>query len=392
MHEWQQSIRQRVWPRILFIDQDYLVAPQVRSAMHQLGIEYKTVSFRQDKEFLHDFFDIIKAFQPRFILTINHAGLDAEGQVLHLLKRAGIPLASWFVDRHEMFLRNRVGKDALLAVFSWDPDAVTPMARLGVGHAAYLPLAADIDHFFAKPSSAVLRDMAFVGASWMNKVADVRRAGSFPPFLLEHYEALAQEWAEKPEEPVFQVLRRSGEAYSAWKVLPEEKRLMFIRLIQLQATYKSRVQVVAGLSSFCPVVVGDVHWKDSLEALGCSFSWQPRISYQAALPDFYRQTSVNLNICSLQSRNAQNQRVFDVPAGQNFVLTEAGQSLEMLFEPGVEAATYSSPQELEEAVGRWLGDAAGRKQIAEAGYRRIMAQHTYMHRVNELVSAMERVF
>ncbi len=391
MIQWQQSIQRTEWPRILFVEQDYLVVPELLSAMRQLGVEHATVSFRQDASFLREFFNTLEAFHPDFILTVNHAGLDAQGEVLRLLKQAGIPLASWFVDRHEMFMRNRASADSLLAVFSWDPDAVSSLAAQGVAYAGYLPLAANVD-CFRRPSvpTEPLRSVAFIGSSWRGKVADLRVAGQFPDELLRQSERLAQQWAVTPHEPVFRLLRADAAAYNAWKSLTDEKRLMLLRLVQLQATSLHRIDCVRELLPFSPLIVGDAHWKQVLA--DDSFSWCDRISYRDELPQFYGDNIVNFNVNSLQSRHAQNQRIFDVPSCGAFVFSQQSRSLEELFEPGLEVACYQDKDDIRPSVEKWLADTEARKRIVEAGYRRVMAHHTYMHRVDKIVSAMEQTF
>lgn len=391
MNTWQDSIRRTEWPRILFVEQDYLVIPEIMSALKRLGVEYATVRFRQDTEFLRELFDAIETFRPAFILTVNHAGLDAQGEVLRLLRQAGVPLASWFVDRHEMFVRDRVAADSLLAVFSWDPDAVSSLAAQGVAHAGYLPLAADVDSFcFPKQMDEPVRDVAFVGSSWTDKTADAMRAGQFPAALTERLDALARAWAANPAEPVFRVLRADSDAYACWKALTEERRRLFLRLVQLQASGLHRVACVRELLRFAPLVVGDAHWKDLLGK--DSFSWRGRLDYRTELSGFYGQNAVNFNVNSLQSRHAQNQRVFDAPCCGAFVLSQQGAALEELFDPGTEIACYGNKDGIRAAVERWLADPPARETVVQAAHRRIMAQHTYMHRVSKIVAVMERTF
>lgn len=392
VNSWRDSIRRTEWPRILFVEQDYLVIPEILSALKRLGVEHVTVRFRQDTDFLRELFDAIETFRPAFILTINHAGLDAQGEVLRLLQQTGVPLASWFVDRHEMFVRNRVTADSLLAVFSWDPDAVPSLAAQGVAHAGYLPLAADLDSFrFPKRIIEPVRDVAFVGSSWTDKTEDAMRAGQFPAGLTERLEHLARAWVANPAEPVFRVLRADSDAYDCWRALAEERRLLFLRLVQLRASGLHRVACVRELLPFSPLVVGDAHWKDALADSG-SFSWRGRLDYRNELPGFYGENAVNFNANSLQSRHAQNQRVFDVPCCGAFVLSRQSAALEELFEPGTEIACYGGREDIRPAVERWQADPDTRARVVRAAYGRIMAQHTYMHRISEIVAVMERTF
>ncbi|MBI9109842.1 DUF3880 domain-containing protein [Maridesulfovibrio ferrireducens] len=182
---------------MLLITQDYFIVPELARGLRSLGISFASVDFQQSPSFLKELFDKVAVFKPHFILSVNHAGLDGEGQVLELLKRCGVPFASWFVDRQETYLKSSVDPNSLLAVFSWDPEAISFLSKRNVPYAQYLPLGTDTsifypvraDHDFAYPVS-------FVGSSWTSKIVDVLRAGDFPAVLLRKYKTLADCWRQ----------------------------------------------------------------------------------------------------------------------------------------------------------------------------------------------------
>jgi spore maturation protein CgeB len=77
-------------------------------------------------------------------------------------------------------------------------------------------------------------------------------------------------------------------------------------------------------------------------------------------------------------------RNFEVPGCGGFLLTERAPHLERYFELGREVAVYDSEDELVEQVGYWLEHEDERAAVAEAGYRRVLAEHTYDHRFEEI--------
>jgi spore maturation protein CgeB len=81
-------------------------------------------------------------------------------------------------------------------------------------------------------------------------------------------------------------------------------------------------------------------------------------------------------------------RNFEVPGSGGFLLTERVPHLEKYFELGREVAVYDEPAELPEAVGYWLANEEERAAVAEAGYRRVMTEHTYDHRFREIFARM----
>jgi spore maturation protein CgeB len=73
-------------------------------------------------------------------------------------------------------------------------------------------------------------------------------------------------------------------------------------------------------------------------------------------------------------------RHFEIPACGGFQLSGTAAYLEDFFEPGYEIAVFSSQEELEESIERYLSDDAARERIAAAGCRRALAEHTYERR------------
>jgi spore maturation protein CgeB len=77
-------------------------------------------------------------------------------------------------------------------------------------------------------------------------------------------------------------------------------------------------------------------------------------------------------------------RNFEVPGCGGFLLTERVPHLERYFDLEREVGVFDDEDDLIEQVGRWLEDDSGRAAVAEAGYRRVLAEHTYDHRFEEI--------
>jgi spore maturation protein CgeB len=73
-------------------------------------------------------------------------------------------------------------------------------------------------------------------------------------------------------------------------------------------------------------------------------------------------------------------RNFEVPGCGGFLLTERVPHLERYFGLDQEVAVFDGTDDLLDKVRYWLGDDDERKRVADAGYRRVMAEHTYDHR------------
>ena len=70
-------------------------------------------------------------------------------------------------------------------------------------------------------------------------------------------------------------------------------------------------------------------------------------------------------------------RDFEVPLAGGFYLVERVAEYEEFFRPGVEVETWETVDELIDKIRYYLDHDAERRQIAEAGRRRAVAEHTW---------------
>jgi spore maturation protein CgeB len=390
-------------PRVLCLTSKLFLVGEVTRACERLGAPCRYLETGEtplDREtYVALVREALDGFAPDFVLTINHLGLDREGVLLDLLERAGIPLASWFVDSPELILPLYLpAVSASTVLFTWDADTVEPLKARGCPQVHSLPLATD-ETRFAPP--AVLPDthpwrarVSFVGNSMLGKTASRLALADPPSRLGAAFAAVADGFAKAPERLVADYLARARpELFADYLSIPTvARRLAFETAVIWECTRRDRAQRIAGLLPFAPTIVGDDGWLATLPGEGTAWRRLPELAYYDELPRFYPLSDVNSNVTSAQMKGAVNQRVFDVPACGAFVLTDARRQLEDLFEPGREMAVYRTAEELVELTGRYLADAAARRTLAEAGRRRVLAEHTYPRRLQTLFAVMRQSF
>jgi spore maturation protein CgeB len=109
--------------------------------------------------------------------------------------------------------------------------------------------------------------------------------------------------------------------------------------------------------------------------------------------DMYRvlqRSRITLNShIDLAGREAGNMRLFEATGVGAFLLTDFKDNLDTLFAPDQEVAVWRSIDDCLDVVGRMIGNDDGRAAIARAGHARTMAQHTYRHRVAEILGFAE---
>src|SRR4030065_1394699 len=100
----------------------------------------------------------------------------------------------------------------------------------------------------------------------------------------------------------------------------------------------------------------------------------------------YGATTINFHARSMQMKAAVNQRVFDVPAAGGFLLTDFKEQLAEVLEPGKESVCYHHPEEIPDLVRFYLDHPEARRQIGERGRARVLAEHTYRHRLQGMMA------
>jgi hypothetical protein len=88
--------------------------------------------------------------------------------------------------------------------------------------------------------------------------------------------------------------------------------------------------------------------------------------------------------------HANNMRLFESTGTGTLLITDWKENLHEMFEPGKEVVTYRTPEECAEKIQYYLTHEAERQTIASAGQTRTLRDHTYCHRMLELVGLVGR--
>ncbi len=392
-------------PRILLLHSDYFLMDEIGAALSRLSVESARLEVGTQGTvrdgFVEELLSLAVSFKPDFALAVNHLGLDREGRLAGLLEELGLPLASWFVDSPELILyryprQNTPG----VAVFTWDQDAVEPMRDMGFGTVFHLPLATDPDRFrpgAGSPDPAWVTDVSFVGHSLLDRVESFWVETGLSGEQRAKFDPAVAGFASSPVRSVARYL------HSEYPQLAEvldcldsvEAALNLEKYVTFAATRDYRAACLNRLAGHGPLVVGDPGWAGLLgpdESGGGWWRSHPPVDYGRDLPRLYPAAKVNFNATSLQMKGAVNQRVFDCPAVGAFVLTDSRRQLEELFEPGREVAVYDSPEAVPEALDRWLADQPGREALVRRARARVLAEHTYERRLEDLIRNMRLTF
>jgi len=86
-----------------------------------------------------------------------------------------------------------------------------------------------------------------------------------------------------------------------------------------------------------------------------------------------------------------NPRTFETPATRSFELTDMPRETEKYFKPKKEFVIYKDEKEFKELVDYYLENDDERIKIAQAGYNRVIKEHTIKHRIEELLKIVKKL-
>ena len=389
-------------PRVLLLRRPYFLYREIEAALTRLEVPFERLDTgtgeRGETGVVEALLSTVARFGPDFALTVNHLGLDREGKLAGLLADIGLPLASWFVDSPRLILHDYSGlATPLTMVFSYDADALPELGAMGYTRTAWLPLATDPELF--RPGVSLPAGhpwgarVSFVGASMEVQAAEAldRLPGDTP--LRRWLPEAAAAFAASPQREARRFLTDRPDLAQAYAALPgSADRLNAELALTWEATRRYRQDCVRQLLPFGPAIAGDAGWRRVLPGAGKAWRELGALDYYLDLPGFYPASEVNFNCTSLQMKGAVNQRVFDVPACGGFVLTDAREQLSRLFEPERETAVYAAVAEIPDRLRHYLDHPAERRRITAAARQRILARHTYAHRLETVCATMGRMF
>jgi spore maturation protein CgeB len=345
----------------------------------------------QGEEVLRQLLGEVRDFSPDLVFTVNHLGFDREGLLVDILHRLRVPSVSWYVDSPAIILSLYDGPRSDLAfIFVWDPTYIPEVRSLGFERVFPLPLATDPEIFSPERAkgNGGPSPVAFVGNSLVGSVQQKlvrlpqgqdfqelfnRLSQVFNPLHIRNLDSLLAAEGLR-DEPLLHGLDRQGRSDLQAGLL-------------WQATLAYRLACVRKLAPFEPVIYGDQGWR---ELVGQDFVLRPEVNYYDELPGVYGGTAINFNATSLQMKAAVNQRVFDAPAAGGFLLTDFREQLTELFDVKEEVAHFTDPGEIPDLVRFYLGRPHMRRQMTAKARRRVLAEHTYRHRLAAMLEAMRR--
>lgn len=106
------------------------------------------------------------------------------------------------------------------------------------------------------------------------------------------------------------------------------------------------------------------------------------------MPKIFHLSKINLNMTVKPIQTGLPLRIFDILGCGGFLMTNYQSELTEYFDIGVDLESYSSLEELADKCSYYLTHEDERRMIAQNGYEKVCALHTYPHRIREMISCI----
>lgn len=268
----------------------------------------------------------VERFEPDLVLALAQAPMSR--QLLQRLRKEGIPSAMWFVEDYRIFSYWRAFAPLYDFFFVIQKEPFLSLLKeAGVPNAGYLPLAA-LPAFHKKVELTPGQrreygaDLSFLGAGYPN------RRVAFRALLGRDFKIWGSDW--EGDELLASRVQRGGARISA-----EESVLVY-------NAAKININLHSSLKTDALVSGGDFVNPRTFEL--ASMGAFQLVDKRALMPELFR----------LDGEDA-------------------------------ELAVFSSPAEMEAAIDFYLAHPEAREEVAQRGRARVLAEHTYQHRMQALL-------
>lgn len=388
----------------------------VEEALQNAGIELTFFDFAYKSMDEDDIFEekVVRSLREDafdFVFSINYFTI-----LSNACERAGIPYISWLCDSRLLTMHNNSVFNACNRIFVFDRVDYAEFKRLGA-KVFYLPLAANVARMdrvrsgevsgtasassmdMAQPanesSHKYSAEIAFVGSMYAKKNEYDKCKGELTPYLQGYFDAALRAQTDVYGEDVIGELLTDDIVLKLGACLSFEKAkesfsslpLAFaVTHLGFKLANIERTKLLTLLSEHFPVAL----YSDASLPDAAGIDYRGTVDYWTQMPKVFYNSRINLNITMRNIRTGLPLRMFDIMGCEGFLLTNYQAEIASLFEPGRDLAVYESFGDCLKKAGYYLEHEDERRTIAENGYRKICAHHTYNHRIAEMFEILKR--
>lgn len=377
--------------KVIVIDSGYFLVREMIDAFLREGHEVYPVSLYPVKpsspsekpahlharpDFLENLLMTAAKVQADVIYTVNMLGFDTEGTLLEMLDYYGLYVLNWFVDTPFGIIENHKLADRK-NIFSlcWEKSYIPKFRELFKYHKIeYMPYATAI----YQPLKNIKKyDITFIGSSMESSVLDWQRKAEISMVMSAKINNYFN--------TITEIDTNSADKFIEDNNIKDEKLIAAIYFIGSKFHRQNSLKYIA--NTYNVTVFGDENWR----SVSSNITSLKGTDYYSETPQVYKESKISLNFTSPQMKTAVNQRVFDCFAAGGFLLSDYREDIKTI--QGLsDIPTFSSKEELLDKCSYYLKNQSEREKLEIKLSSVINQNHTYRHRVIEIVKILRNHF
>jgi len=351
----------------------HFLQQEILNAIKEMQIPCITLP-QQSKDPVQQESLLMELFQkntPRLVLSVNAKGIDSEGILLSVCNRFSVPVHIWFVDDPRpiacLFSREQCKN---IVAWTWEKAYIPWLLEKNFAKAEWLPLAGDTNLFYPQNKKPIY-DLMFTGSAI---------AGNFLDDIWKHVQYDKDEALPIAQNVAEQILAR--EIFAQQVPADTKAEAWFASYCIHLASAEKRRLCLKPLLDLGLVFAGDPNgWKN---LFGGNIKTLPDIDYRSGLCSHYASGNIHINITSCQMPSAVNQRVFDIPLCERFVISDDQSDLFELF-PKNAICVANSTEEYVDLAKFYMENPAAKQEIIKNAREHILREHLYLNRISKII-------
>jgi len=387
--------------KILFLSWKSFGNDDVLAAFCEQGHSVEVLPFDDkddstDKEHIDKFVGEIKKYSTDCVFSFNYFP-----HVAIACKELDLPYISWIYDSPYVRLYHFSTVFPINHIFVFDSSVYFEFHNQGINTVHFLPMAANTDRLgamtdfadFDKTGWKNCHEVAFIGSLYTEKHQFYQRMKGISEYTRGYLEGMmAAQRQIYGDNFIQRMLEKNPEIIKDMQnSLPMTTRSDGVETIEyLFAQYVINREITALerqdlLTEVSKKYGMDLYTPDKSLAMTGAVNHGP-VDYYDFAPYVFKKARINLNISLRSIISGIPLRAFDIMGAGGFLLTNYQSDFLEFFVPDEDFVYFDSKYDMMEKIEYYLAHEEERAEIAANGYKKICENHTYKHRVDEMLS------
>lgn len=329
---------------------------------------------------------------PDIVFSFNYFPV-----ISNVCKKENIQYISWIYDSPYVMLYSYTVINPCNTIYVFDKELYLEFHKAGIQTIHYMAMAANVerlDHILPKcndkESSPFLYNVSFVGSLYTENHNFFDRMTTLSDYTKGYLDALMSaqmkiqgyNFIQESLSPIMEDL------YKALPMNPnpdgvETKEYLYAQyVINRKITGLERSELIHAITKYFTF---DLFTPNKDFTMPNLINHGP-IDYYEQMPLVFKQSKINLNISLRSIKSGIPLRAFDIMGSGGFLLSNFQTDFLDYFVPGEDFVYYESTKDLLDKINYYLQHEEERIAIAQSGHDKVAANHTFRHRIREMLA------